>query len=152
MTDVIDPAMRSILDRVAEHESATAHIRQRSMGGSSLPPTPMPDLGKTIFGVPTERDGSRDREGRTRLDFTALTAVHSLYLSVLLSGLLLSSEELSCRMMEMMQTCDAFVAKVSRWGGDVLPGLLEGGMADEESAKCESSTKARPRSSLLLML
>ncbi|KAL8283729.1 hypothetical protein RQP46_005524 [Phenoliferia psychrophenolica] len=141
MTDVIDPAMRSILDRVAEHESATAHIRQRSMGGSSLPPTPMPDLGAgTSFGGGgttgmKESDAAREREGRTRLDFTALTAVHSLYLSVLLSGLLLSSEELSGKMMEMMQTCDAFVAKVGRWGGDVLPGLLEGGMADEESAK-----------------
>ena len=138
MTDVIDPAMRAILNRVSEHETATQHVRQRSMGGSSLPPTPMPDLGGgTSFGGTTEREGGREREGRTRLDFTALTAVHSLYLAVLLSGLLLSSDELSAKVMEMLQTCETFAARIDRWGGDILPGLLEGGMADEESARRE---------------
>lgn len=141
MTDVIDPAMRAVLARVAGHEAASLHARQRSMG--SVPPTPVPDLGGGTSFAGTEREGPRG-EGRDRLDFAALTAVHSLYLAVLSAGLLLSSEELSAKMMELLATCEAFAGRVDRWGGDVLPGLLEGGMADEESVRRASPCRVHP--------
>lgn len=111
--DVIDPALRGLLKRIGEGEER-GHARGRSF---------------------STKAGSDVGEEEERLDFTSLATLHSLYLSVLLSGLLLDSEVLSGMMMEMMETCEALCARVDRWGGDVLPELLSGTMGDEESAE-----------------
>jgi hypothetical protein len=60
------------------------------------------------------------------IDFTTLSTLHSLFLSTLASGLLLSSAPLSNALRSLVDTCESFVARVDRWGGDVLPELLSG--------------------------
>lgn len=113
--DVIDPALRELLERIGGEggRDEKGHMRGRSF---------------------STKAGSEGGEGE-RLDFTSLATLHALYLSLLLSGLLLNSEVLSGMVMEMMEICEGFCARVDRWGGDVLPGLLSGTMGDEESAQ-----------------
>lgn len=44
-----------------------------------------------------------------------------------MSGLMLSNATLSVAVRAMIETCEEFAGKVERWGGDVLPGLLDEG-------------------------
>ncbi|VDC01939.1 unnamed protein product [Peniophora sp. CBMAI 1063] len=61
------------------------------------------------------------------LDFTTLRALHSAYLERLLAGSLLGNAALAAVLRPIFELCDAFVAHVERWGGDVLPALLAEG-------------------------
>lgn len=89
--------------------------------------------GETLHAGPAPPAGGKE-DVRRPLDFTALTTLHALYLSVLLSGLLLNSDALTEAVRALMETCERFCGKVERWGGDILPGLLDGGLDEEESA------------------
>ncbi|KAG8806129.1 hypothetical protein FRC18_006269 [Serendipita sp. 400] len=61
------------------------------------------------------------------LDFTTLRAAHSRFLHILLTASLLAHPACASTVRTIMEVCERFVAQVERWGGDVLPGLLDEG-------------------------
>lgn len=156
-SDVIEPALRRVLERIEVGElsgstveggvrgiegmsaGATGHARWKSTASkSSRPSTPVstlhpstPSSAHLIPPLPSPPAADPP------LDFASLTTIHSLYLSTLYSGLLLDSEELSEQVREMLGTCDEFAARLGRWGGDILPGLLDSS-TDERNAQSTS--------------
>ncbi|KAG8734874.1 hypothetical protein FRC10_011342 [Ceratobasidium sp. 414] len=63
------------------------------------------------------------------LDFTTLRTLHATYLGSIVSGSLLGHPACAALVRAALETCEGFVAQVERWGGDVLPGMLEEGSA-----------------------
>ncbi|KAG8701192.1 hypothetical protein FRC09_005508 [Ceratobasidium sp. 395] len=63
------------------------------------------------------------------LDFTTLRTLHATYLGNIVSGSLLGHPGCAALVRAALETCERFVAQVERWGGDVLPGMLEEGSA-----------------------
>jgi gamma-tubulin complex component 4 len=63
------------------------------------------------------------------LDFTTLRTLHATYLGNIVSGSLLAHAGCASLVRAALETCERFVAQVERWGGDVLPGMLEEGSA-----------------------
>jgi gamma-tubulin complex component 4 len=59
------------------------------------------------------------------LDFITLRTMHSRHLSFLREGLLIADKGLAVMVRDILETCRRFAGFVERWGGDVLPGLLE---------------------------
>lgn len=137
--DVIEVAYKNLLDRIEKGKlggstGESEDAGEEGEGRTSRSETEGDDA--TTQGGETSTDFDRSQQRSQQLDFNSLTTIHSLYLSVIVSGLLLNSESLSSKMMEMMETCESFCSKVDdRWNGDVLPGLLEGSLNAEESAQ-----------------
>ncbi|KAG8701992.1 hypothetical protein FRC08_003760, partial [Ceratobasidium sp. 394] len=67
------------------------------------------------------------------LDFTTLRTLHATYLGSIVSGSLLGHPGCAALVRAALETCERFVAQVERWGGDVLPGMLEEGSAGTNS-------------------
>lgn len=61
--------------------------------------------------------------------------LHCDYLSVLQDGLLLSHPEIARTIKDVLDVCERLVGIVERWGGDVLPGLLEVEIEEEGAAR-----------------
>ena len=115
---------------VLEEERTAGHARWK-LSKSSRPSTPATVLQPT---TPAHLPSPPLTTSDPPLDFASLTTIHSLYLSTLYSGLLLDSEELRGQIKEMLSTCNEFAARLERWGGDVLPGLLDNA-SDERNAQ-----------------
>jgi hypothetical protein len=145
--DVIDPALAILLERIENagrdresHGRDTSRSTAGTAAGTSRPGSP--DLqsqirGTTIAETENTFGGGEGRERKSQLDFSSLTTLHTLYLSLLLSGMFLNSDVLSSKMLEMMEVCDGFCSKVERWGGDVLPSTLSSEGEGEDGAQCE---------------
>lgn len=82
-----------------------------------------------IDGVDTIRaDGTEPISGGevdSMLDFASLRTAHTAFLAFVQDGLLLSSPVAFSLVRSILDICDRFVGSVERWGGDVLPPLLE---------------------------
>lgn len=63
------------------------------------------------------------------LDFSTLRTLHAMYLANIVSGSLLGHSGCASLVRAALETCERFVGMVERWGGDVLPGVLEEGSA-----------------------
>ncbi|PWN39464.1 hypothetical protein IE81DRAFT_326502 [Ceraceosorus guamensis] len=76
-------------------------------------------------------------EGASQLDFSTLRSAHTAFLAFVVDGLLLRSPRATTLIRAICDTCQKFAGLVaSRWGGDVLPGLLEeGSIGDTTSAR-----------------
>ncbi|CEH13715.1 Gamma-tubulin ring complex protein [Ceraceosorus bombacis] len=76
-------------------------------------------------------------EGTSQLDFSTLRSAHTAFLAFVVDGLLLRSPRATTLIRAICDTCQKFAGLVaSRWGGDVLPGLLEeGSIGDTTSAR-----------------
>lgn len=153
-SDVIEPALRKVLGKIGEAggsadeiaENATSgedgrddlggagHARSRS--SKSARPSPASTILSPVVPSPSHVSSPTPVSTNPPLDFASLTTIHSLFLSTLYSGLLLDSEELSGQVKEMLTTCDEFAARLGRWGGDILPGLLDNS-GDERNAQRE---------------
>lgn len=72
------------------------------------------------------------------LDFTTLQSLHSLYLSLLQSGLLLTHDELSNLLGGMVETSEKVCRVVKGWSGEALVGAELGGEEGEEGEFCSS--------------
>ena len=59
------------------------------------------------------------------LDFASLRTAHTAFLAFVQDGLLLSSPVASSLVRSILDVCERFAGSVERWGGDVLPPLLE---------------------------
>ena len=158
-SDVIEPALRKVLEKVGEAGGSAGvevvsaegcedggkvdsgdvgHARWKS-SSSARPSTPAAILQPAVASPPHPIPSPTPTPVSTNppLDFASLTTIHSLYLSTLNSGLLLDSEELSGQVKEMLTTCDEFAARLERWGGDILPGLLDNA-GDDRNAQRQS--------------
>ncbi|WVF68561.1 hypothetical protein IAT40_003330 [Kwoniella sp. CBS 6097] len=70
------------------------------------------------------------------LDFLTLRQIHSRHLSFLREGLLISDISLATIIRDILDTCKRFTGLVlDRWGGDVLPHLLEEGFGSGEGER-----------------
>jgi gamma-tubulin complex component 4 len=78
----------------------------------------------------SEHTGHLPEPVSSKLDFTTIREMHSLYLRHLLEGTLLTSPALTGIIRQIFDTCERLVAQVERWGGDVLPALLFEGSLD----------------------
>ena len=154
-SDVIEPALRKVLGKVGEAGGSADEIAENvtsgeddgdDLGGaghsrwrsskSARPSTASRILSPVVPSPPHPVASPTPVSTNSPLDFASLTTIHSLFLSTLYSGLLLDSEELSGQVKEMLTTCDEFAARLGRWGGDILPGLLDNA-GDERNAQRE---------------
>lgn len=139
--DVIEVAHKNLLDRIEKGKLGGNTGESEELGGEegegrTTRSETEGDDATTQGGETSTTDYDRSQQRSQQLDFNSLTTIHSLYLSVIISGLLLNSESLTSKIMEMLETCESFCGKVDdRWNGDILPGLLEGSLNDEESAQ-----------------
>ncbi|QRV80447.1 gamma-tubulin complex component 5 [Ceratobasidium sp. AG-Ba] len=69
------------------------------------------------------------------LDFTTLRTLHATYLGNIVSGSLLGHPGCAVLVRAALETCERFVGIVERWGGDILPGMLEEGSAGSGAGK-----------------
>lgn len=79
------------------------------------------------FGRGGKRVDRGRRDATPSMDFATLRSLHRTYLYSLTAGSLLSNSACSNTIKTIMDICEVFVASVERWGGDVLPDLLEEG-------------------------
>lgn len=143
-TDVIEPGLRGLLERIGgggAEEGDEAEGEEED--GETETGAPESTAASTVRQKKSTRE--REDEQRKRLDFTSIKNLHSLYLEVVFSGLLLGSNALREKMVVMMDVAEEFCARVERWGGDVLPGFLEGSLSAEESSQREFGSSSRGR-------
>ncbi|KAF8333155.1 Spc98 family-domain-containing protein [Cantharellus anzutake] len=125
----------------SRHRSGSVRRRRSSSASTAAPPPAPPttegheEMETSEFG-PSRNEHPSARGGRKRLDkdipspsldFATLRALHGTYLYSLTTGSLLTNSACSSTIKTIMDICEVFVAKVERWGGNVLPALLEEG-------------------------
>ncbi|KAJ1302591.1 hypothetical protein OPQ81_002908 [Rhizoctonia solani] len=73
--------------------------------------------------------GSSSAAQPETLDFSTLRTLHATYIGNIISGSLLGHSGCATLVRTALETCERFVGMIERWGGDVLPGMLEEGSA-----------------------
>ncbi|WRT69549.1 uncharacterized protein IL334_006536 [Kwoniella shivajii] len=99
--------------------------------GLNLPHSPLSESHTHTQTVWEERTNKSNKAPPTPtkqnnyLDFLTLRQIHSRHLTFLLEALLLSDPSIAALVRDILETCKRFTGLVERWGGDVLPSLLE---------------------------
>ncbi len=126
------------LKEVLGYPMSRSRRRSSSASGAMTPSaaaTEVPDEVETSefgslhpgIGRSGKRADRGKRDAAPPMDFATLRALHRTYLYSLTAGSLLSNAACSNTIKTIMDICEVFVASVERWGGDVLPDLLEEG-------------------------
>ncbi|KAG8794278.1 hypothetical protein FRC17_008316, partial [Serendipita sp. 399] len=104
--------------RPVSRDGTKAAVHEKAEGGSDQP-SHQTKASKTKV--------ADKQPSATDLDFTGLRAAHSRFLHILLTASLLAHPACASTVRTIMEVCERFVAQVERWGGDILPGLLDEG-------------------------
>ncbi|TXT13347.1 hypothetical protein VHUM_00714 [Vanrija humicola] len=78
--------------------------------------------------------------GAQYLDFLTLRQMHARHLAFLREGLLIAERDSAVLVRDILDTCKRFAGLVERWGGDVLPELLQEG--DDHGGLLAERTRA----------
>jgi len=154
MVDIIDVQHRRLLEQlegVSDKHLSSSTSAPNSIRGSIRPSSPATHFqgrsqfgGKTISPAQSIYNGNIDTTIHSRipptpskpaqekqfLDFLTLRTMHTRHLTFLREGLLIADRGLAVMIRDVLETCRRFTRLVERWGGDVLPGLLEDGGED----------------------
>ncbi|KAL1408211.1 hypothetical protein Q8F55_005016 [Vanrija albida] len=118
MTDIVGTQHRRLLEQLARASpDAPAQTPQRP--GSAAAGRPV-----TPFARPRSASPAR---GAQYLDFLTLRQMHARHLAFLREGLLIAERDSAVLVRDILDTCKRFAGLVERWGGDVLPELLQEG-------------------------
>ncbi|CCO34795.1 Gamma-tubulin complex component 4 homolog [Rhizoctonia solani AG-1 IB] len=154
MTDVIDVQYRKLHAQLrpqrtrsnSNRRSSTttrATTRAGSPTSTHFGPSPSTQFGPSAASTQglNLRTSASTAQPET-LDFTTLRTLHATYLANIVSGSLLGHSGCASLVRAALETCERFVGTVERWGGDVLPGVLEEGSAGVGGALLDERLKA----------
>ncbi|KAH7338776.1 Spc98 family-domain-containing protein [Rhizoctonia solani] len=141
MTDVIDVQYRKLHAQLRPQRTRTssnrrgstttrATTRAGSPTSTHFGPSPSTQFGPSAAssqGFNFRASGSAPQP--ETLDFSTLRTLHATYLANIISGSLLGHSGCASLVRAALETCEQFVGMIERWGGDVLPGMLEEGSA-----------------------
>jgi len=128
--------LKEVLRSSMRRSGMSGRSRSSSASGAATPSaaaTDVPDeletseFGQSLSVHAGKRVDRGKRAAASTVDFATLRALHRTYLYSLTAGSLLSNVACSNTIRSIMDICEVFVASVERWGGDVLPDLLEEG-------------------------
>ncbi|ORY34876.1 Spc98 family-domain-containing protein [Naematelia encephala] len=80
-----------------------------------------------------------DKAAHNYLDFLALRQMHARHLAFLREGLLIADRSMAVLLRDIFNTCRRFAGLIERWGGTVMPELLE---EDDQGKMVEDRTFA----------
>lgn len=119
MTDIVGTQHRRLLEQLANASpDARAATPQRPSSAAARPGSVTP------FSRPRSASPAR---GAQHLDFLTLRQMHARHLAFLREGLLIAERDSAVLVRDILDTCKRFAGLVERWGGDVLPELLQEG-------------------------
>ncbi|CAE6526384.1 unnamed protein product [Rhizoctonia solani] len=141
MTDVIDVQYRKLhaqlrpqRTRSSSNRRGSSTTRATTRAGSPTSthfgPSPSTQFGPSAastHGLNFQASSSTPQP--ETLDFSTLRMLHATYLANIISGSLLGHSGCASLVRTALETCERFAGMIERWGGDVLPGMLEEGSA-----------------------
>ncbi|KEP49699.1 gamma-tubulin ring complex protein [Rhizoctonia solani 123E] len=154
MTDVVDVQYRKLYAQLRPQRSRSnsnrrgstttrATTRAGSPTSTQFGPSPSTQFGPSAassHGLNFRASGSAPQP--ETLDFSTLRTLHATYLANIISGSLLGHPGCASLVRTALETCERFVGMIERWGGDVLPGMLEEGSAGVGWALLDERLKA----------
>ncbi|KAF8753950.1 hypothetical protein RHS01_06579 [Rhizoctonia solani] len=153
MTDVIDVQYRKLHAQLrpqrtrsnSNRRSSTttrATTRAGSPTSTHFGPSPSTQFGPSASSTQgLNLRGSASTTQPETLDFSTLRTLHATYLANIVSGSLLGHSGCASLVRVALETCERFVGMIERWGGDVLPGMLEEGSAGVGGALLDERLK-----------
>ncbi|KAF8713596.1 hypothetical protein RHS03_00431, partial [Rhizoctonia solani] len=153
MTDVIDVQYRKLHAQLrpqrtrsnSNRRSSTttrATTRAGSPTSTHFGPSPSTQFGPSASSTQgLNLRGSASTTQHETLDFSTLRTLHATYLANIVSGSLLGHSGCASIVRVALETCERFVGMIERWGGDVLPGMLEEGSAGVGGALLDERLK-----------
>ncbi|GAB1524194.1 hypothetical protein RhiTH_007347 [Rhizoctonia solani] len=153
MTDVIDVQYRKLHAQLRPQRTrsnsnrrssttARATTRAGSPTSTHFGPSPSTQFGPSASSTQgLNLRGSASTTQPETLDFSTLRTLHATYLANIVSGSLLGHSGCASLVRVALETCERFVGMIERWGGDVLPGMLEEGSAGVGGALLDERLK-----------
>ncbi|KAJ3775174.1 Spc98 family-domain-containing protein [Lentinula raphanica] len=146
MIDVVDVEYRRLKNQLRSHSGEDEHAKRAGSMSTEPSVTSVLITTHSKTSMPASRS-STSHLGRvaasSKLDFTTLRQMHATYLDRLLTGCLLTNQEVTTVLASIFEVCERFVAQVERWGGDILPALLFEGSLKGGSEKVGNLVKER---------